>query len=1007
MKLLAKSLVFLSILILLFGCKSTKTDSNIQLSASPDGESQYELYAPDGIPFTIVDTPWVANMQGNHRAVVFVNDSKAVLAELPWRRPDLRPETKKIVVVDATTNKEIENVSVRELSNENGTIIFEPITVPGECHIYYLPYKFRKGSDSGRWGEPWNDYLPPTDEADKQWIASLPADHSELPNAEVLRFESRTRFDSFTPMGCIATQKEMDSVKDQFTDNPIVFTEDRAFPIRLTYQIPARWVESGPSDHFYGEAMQNEYYVWQLGIWAAHGELENVKLLFSDFVSENHKIDKEEITCFNQEGINWDGEPVTFEVDVPKGKVQALWCGIQIPEKAQAETYRGTVTLTADEIKPRDIDVEIKVVNQVLADKGDGELWRHARLRWLNSTIGQSSDPIDPFQSMSINGNEINATEKSVSIDKSGLLKAIIINNCEVLSDKISFIVETQSGDVVFDASNLLIQQEVDGLVKWSSSSVQNGIHFDCSAYMEFDGYIRYNLKISSSEEMAVKNIRLVTNYTPYSSEYFMGMGFEGGFRPAEYTWDWTGPYDSYWMGNAKAGLHVEYRGGEYHGPLHNDYNLGPPHTWYNSGKGTVSVEGKKGASTTVTASTGEDTISSEAKDFEFALIITPVKPLNPSKHFSERYYHSNPSGFNKAAEDGANVANIHHAQNLNPVINYPFIVQDSLIDFISEQHKYNRKVKLYYTTRELTNYATEIFALHSLNNEILAGGAGYGVPWHTEHLIDDYSAAWYTELPGETSDASLILTPFSRWLNYYLEGARWMFENYKIDGFYIDDAAFDRSIMKRMRRIIQQYRPDALIDLHSHRTYSAGPANQYTDFFAYIDRLWFGEGFKYNEMTPDEWFVTFSGIPFGQMSEMLQDGGNRFLGMVYGTTGRHSYGKSNPGPVWDLWESFGIEDAKMVGYWDENCPVRTNYSTVKATTYVKPDQVLISIGNFDTEEKGVKLDIDWDALSINPQNAILAAPEVEEFQEASSYDIKDEISIKSKEGLLLILREK
>ena len=38
---------------------------------------------------------------------------------------------------------------------------------------------------------------------------------------------------------------------------------------------------------------------------------------------------------------------------------------------------------------------------------------------------------------------------------------------------------------------------------------------------------------------------------------------------------------------------------------------------------------------------------------------------------------------------------------------------------------------------------------------------------------------------------------------------------------------------------------------------------------------------------------------------------------MVYGTTGRHSYSKFNPGSVWDLWDSFGTEDAEMIGYWD------------------------------------------------------------------------------------------
>lgn len=156
--------------------------------------------------------------------------------------------------------------------------------------------------------------------------------------------------------------------------------------------------------------------------------------------------------------------------------------------------------------------------------------------------------------------------------------------------------------------------------------------------------------------------------------------------------------------------------------------------------------------------------------------------------------------------------------------------------------------------------------------------------------------------------------------------------------------------------------------------------------------------------MTPDEWFVTFSGIPFGQMSEMLQDGGNRYLGMVYGATGRHSYSGSEPAPVWALWESFGIEEAKMVGYWEENCPIKTSSATVKATAYVKSDKVLISIGNFDAEDKTINLGIDWDALGMNPETAKLVAPEVKDFQQANSYNINEGITIQSKEGLLLIL---
>jgi hypothetical protein len=485
-----------------------------------------------------------------------------------------------------------------------------------------------------------------------------------------------------------------------------------------------------------------------------------------------------------------------------------------------------------------------------------------------------------------------------------------------------------------------------------------------------------------------------------------MGTGFAGGLRPERHEWDWKGPYDSYWMGGDLSGLHVEFIGDVYHGPLIADYKPGAPKNWSNGGAGRVAVSGRRGGAATLTASTGAAIITGEPVEYRTDLLITPVRKTDPAKHFSQRYYHSDPKGFTKAAEEGgANIGNIHHAQLLNPFINYPFIVRDSLIMHIEEQHRAGRKVKLYYTIRELTTHCPEVYALKSLRNEVFAGGVGYGLPWECEHLIDDYKPAWYTELPNQVSDAALVLTGFSRWINYYLEGLRWMLVNYKIDGIYMDDVSFDRPVMKRMRKIMEQYRPGALIDLHSNTGYSIGPANQYTGFFPYVDRLWFGESFRYNTMTPDEWFVTFSGIPFGQMSEMLQGGGNRFLGMVYGTTGRDAYGEFSPRPVWNLWKTFGIGEARMLGYWDRECPVRTSHPDVKATAYVKEGQTLVSIGNFGLNNQDVRLTIDWKALGLDPAKVVIEAPAVKDFQEARTFGLNEAIPVKSKEGWLLLLR--
>ena len=1001
----------------------------------PDGNSAYLPYAPDGIPFIVADSAWSVNLKGNHRAIVHVpnGEYQAVAVTLPWRRSDLNPGRKRIVVYDAKTNKEIQNVKSYDITNETGTIAFQPNKGSVEYYIYYLPYVLRKNYGSGRYSSsPWEDYLParkdlnatteeqdslvsniamiPLNEADKKWLSSLPTLPESLPKADLIRFESRLRFDFHTPMGLIATAAETKHLLEKHPENPLLFTEDRAFPIRMTEHLPVRWIEKGTSDSFEGAALRNEYYVWQIGIWSPREKLRNVKVAFSDLVNGNTVIPAKEITCFNQEGTDWDGQPIRFQVNVEKGKIQALWCGVQIPEKVKTGTYIGEATLTAEGMEKRIVHITLHVGKEILQDKGEKDLWRHARLAWLNSTIGIDNNPVLPYQPIKLEKNKIQATEKTVFLQKNGLPEAISIQGKEILSKPVRFIVKTDKGDILFDAADAMPQKAAEGLATFHSSSQQEGIRFECEGQMEFDGYMHYKIQVSSPTERKVKDIQLITDYTPQASEYFIGIGykeFRGGFRPTHYQWNWEGPWDSFWTGGVEAGLHTEFLGGSYHGPLMNDYKSIPPSTWTNDGKGTISISGVRGEPAQAIASTGATSVSSNPKTFEFAFMITPVKPVNTKKHFSERYSHRS-TGMDQAAADGANIQNIHHATLLNPVINYPFIVQQPLIDYIQGQHQQNRKVKLYYTIRELSNFCTEIFALRSLNYEIFPKGEGHGLPWLCEHLENDYKMAWYTPIAEEQYDASVIVNGFSRWVNYYLEGLRWMLQNYKIDGLYLDDVAYDRPVLKRMRKIMEQYRPGSLIDLHSHEQYSMGPANQYMGFFPYIDRLWFGEGFDYNRKMPDEWLVTFSGIPFGLMSEMMIEGINPYLGMIYGATGRYGYGEeSNPAPVWKLWKTFGIEDAEMKGYWRDDCPVKTSHPNVKATAYLKPGKMLISLGNFDEQDQTVKLIFNWKALGMTPEKVVLSAPEIKNFQPAETFGINDKIQIKSKKGWLLILETK
>jgi len=138
----------------------------------------------------------------------------------------------------------------------------------------------------------------------------------------------------------------------------------------------------------------------------------------------------------------------------------------------------------------------------------------------------------------------------------------------------------------------------------------------------------------------------------------------------------------------------------------------------------------------------------------------------------------------------------------------------------------------------------------------------------------------------------------------------------------------------------------------------------------------------------------------------MLQDGGNQWRGMVYGMTARLPWA-GNPRALWKIWDSFGIMDSRMVGYWSPDCPVKTGNSKVLATAYVRQDSIMIALGSWADNEEQVKLEIDWGSLGISQEQSVLYAPDIQGFQSKISFDPNKAIPVKQGEGWLLILKTK
>ena len=146
-------------------------------------------------------------------------------------------------------------------------------------------------------------------------------------------------------------------------------------------------MKSGPARSFHGEAQRNEFYVFQIGLWAARTNLLGLDVEFKGHIAPW-------LNCFNTGGTNWDGKPFHKTIQVAQGKVQALWIGVDVPRDARPGEHRATVTICPTNAAPAEIELALTVLPTELADRGDSEPSRLARLRWLDSTLGSDDAPM-------------------------------------------------------------------------------------------------------------------------------------------------------------------------------------------------------------------------------------------------------------------------------------------------------------------------------------------------------------------------------------------------------------------------------------------------------------------------------------------------------------------------------------------------------------------------------------------------------------------------------------
>lgn len=971
--------------------------------------------------------PWNADSLGNHRAVLQVHDAAAaVRATMPWRRRDAAAPDRELIVTDADGAR-IANVTRIDIGREVGEIAFQPEAGPGTYYVYYLPYMSTGGP------YPKVTYPAPSNTADPGWLAEhgltaggLEAgDWRALPAAAFEGIEAVDPLDSFEPMERIATRAETDALLAAHDAPYLVFPEDRAYPIRMRRDLPHRWIERGPGGAFRGRAAGGEWYAFQLGVLAVRDSLDDVRVDMTPLLRTDapRAVIDLPVRCINQEGTDWTGRDFTRAVNVPRGVVQAIWCGVQVPAGAVPGEYRAEVTVAPAGLPPTRVPFSLGITADTITAAGDDEPWRHSRLRWLDSRLAIDDEVVRPYRAVQMHGDTVSVLGRDVVIGTAGFPAQIhswftpaVTEIGErargILAAPIELRVRDDGGrPISWTTAPHGVTKRTPGTIAWQVRSRSNGLSIETDAAMEFDGVMEFRNTLKADRAVELADVVLRIPLAPDVARYILGMGKTGGSRPDSLDWAWNveNNQDGAWIGDVNAGLQFALRDENYSRPLNtNFYQLKPlmmPVSWANEGKGGCRL--RAGADIyLVECFSGAHTLQpGDSLRFDFRLTVTPFRPLDARSQFETRYYHRY-TPLDSIAAMGANTVNVHHATDINPWINYPFLRPAAMKAYVDSAHARDMKVKIYYTVRELSNRAPELFALRSLGDEILSRGPGGGPAWLQEHLGDDYIAGWYVE---RLRDAAVINSGVSRWHNYYVEGLDWLVRNVGIDGLYIDDVAFDRTVMKRVRKVLDRGRPGALIDLHSANQFNprdgfANSANLYLEHFPYIDRLWFGEYFDYNA-PPEYWLTEVSGIPFGLMGEMLQDGGNPWRGMLYGMTSRLPWA-GDPRPLWQVWDEFGIADAGMLGYWVPDAPVQTGRTDVLATTYLRDDGALVAIGSWANEQVDLELWIDWDALGIERSRALVTAPAIEDFQPAREFTAGTAIPVEPGRGWLLWIRE-
>ena len=743
-------------------------------------------------------------------------------------------------------------------------------------------------------------------------------------------------------------------------------------------------------------------------------------------------VEGEGLTCINTQGVDASGRPFSHAVTVEAGKPWPLWCLLDSPRQEEL-----LVSLSLAD--GRSIGFSVLLERSEAYNHTVDEAASLVRLSWLNSREGVADTPTAAFPAVEAEGQTVRLLGRRLTVSPSGGLAQIetyFVGNNSRLADAARPMLEKpleyevwENGErLAFVSQSLDMAKRGEAAVSWTAVSVCDGMKLTVTGRAEFDGAVFLNAALDGIGERRV-SVRLVHYPRREFARYFMGLGHVGGNRPDRYEWMWdeNKHQNAVWCGSMNGGVAIRPTAPNLNRPLVNIYfhhsRNYMPAAWVNEGRGRFTLT-DDGA---VALAFDSGLLKGDSVSLNAELMISPFRLVDMKAHWNTHYYHKN---FNNAytqedvrhaAEVGCTHLNVHHGNDTIPYLNYPIHDIEAVADIAATAHRYGLGMKPYYTVRELSTRMPEVFAFRSLGDEIFlpsayeqggVPGQGGVDPFIEEHFGDRVLPAWKHVFVGGkydgTTDPTVATNPAGRLVNYYVASLAWMVDKAAIDGLYIDDVAYGRETMRRVRRVFDERRPSAKLDFHTCNHFGDSPYlgfgwghNMliYMELLPYFDSLWVGEGYEYSKATPEYLLTEVSGLPFGVMGELLEGDCNPWRGMLFGMTSRYPYYKNGSGasplPIWRMRSEF--DGARMIGFWEEQQPIWADDPRVKVTVYRAGERMLCCFANFAEQEVtfGLMGEVDGKRLY---------APAVEGFQEQRELTADSRITLPSVGGIWIVV---